>query len=242
MSRDIVGIVGPRLVATVVAFALAAWALNGLHSHSATGTVRSLAGAIEEGHEPRTETLDHLDERSADSILAKCGTADLRALSVVRLKELDLSFARADPTRAERAGRDADAAIRKGLSCAPLDGNLWLQLAMLQTARSGPSSTTFDFVRLSHWIAPSEGKIVRARVNFTSQLFAAGLKEVQPELRSDIRTLVSFDTPSSIADMFFAAPESVRPIYREWIDLLPAKKKSRVVNALERDGGNLNVR
>jgi hypothetical protein len=116
-----------------------------------------------------------------------------------------------------------------------------LRLAILDTARRGPSSATIQYVRLSHWTTPSEGGVVQTRVDFAARLLGAGFKDVEPELRSDIRTLVSFDTPNNIADMYSAAPESVRPIYREWIDLLPEERKTRVIRAVESRGGNLNA-
>jgi hypothetical protein len=165
----------------------------------------------------------------------------LRALATVRLKELDQAFVAADPLRSDRAYEGAEAAIRKSLSCAPLDGSLWLRLATLDTSRRGPSSATIQFLKFSHWTAPSEGWIVRARVDFASRLFGAGFEGVQAELRSDIRTLVSFDTPNNIADMYLISPEAVRPIYRDWIDLLPEGRKRRVFRAVEGRGGNLNA-
>ena len=64
--------------------------------------------------------------------------------------------------------------------------------------------------------------------------------DVEPELRSDIRTLVRFDTPNNVAEMYLAAPESVRPIYREWFELLSEERKKSLTRALERRGGNLN--
>ena len=230
-----------RLVATALSLSLAAWAVSEIVAINKIGVVHALATAIESGGEPRLEVLDQLDEDGlSDRILSKCDTANLRALATVRLKELDLSFVVADPLRADRAYEAAEAAIRKSLSCAPLDGRFWLRMAILDTARRGPSSTTFEYVRLSHWTAPSEGWIVRARVEFAARLFGAGLKEVEPELRSDIRTLVSYDSARNLADMYLAAPESVRPIYREWIELVPEAQKHIVTRAVERRGGNLN--
>jgi hypothetical protein len=241
MVRIIVGIVAPRLVATVVSLALIVWAVSGFIALSESSTVRSLARAIEMGGEPKPEVLDQLhQDRSFERLLSKCDTANLRALIVVRLKEIDVASAMADLHRVNLAYEGAEAAIRKSLICAPLDGNLWLRLAILDTARRGPSSKTIELFRLSHWTAPSEGWVARARIEFSSRLFAAGIKDVEPELRSDIRTIVSFDMPNNIAEMFFLAPHPVRPIYREWIDLLSERRKVRVIRAIESRGGNLN--
>jgi hypothetical protein len=242
MTESIASIVLPRLAATALSLGLAAWAVSGLAALSASDVVRSLASAIESGGEPRLEVLDRLDKSDlSQRILANCDRSDLRALATVRLKELDLAFVVADPLRSDRAFEGVEAAIRKSLSCAPLDGSLWLRLATLDTARRGPSSATFQYVRLSHWTTPNEGWIVRARVDFAARLLGAGFKDVESELSSDIRTLVSFDTPDIVADMYLAAPEAVRPIYRDWIDLLPEGRKSRVIRAVESRGGNLNA-
>ena len=237
MVQNVGKIVLPRLIATAVSVLLAAWAVGGLISLSASKTVRSLAAAVDAGDRPRLEILDRMSEdQSADRLWGRCDTSTLNALVTVSLAEVDLATVTADPIRADRASGQAEAAIRKALRCAPLDGNLWLRLAALDTVRRGPSVKTVELIRLSHWIAPNEGWIVRRRVDLASRLFESGVTAVEPELRSDIRTLVNFDGSSKIADMFLTAPESVRPMYREWIDLLPKERKNNVTKALERRG------
>ena len=239
MAENVGSNVVVRLIATALSLGLAVWAVSEIAAINKIGVVHALAKAIEAGGEPRLEVIDQLVEDGlSDRILSKCDTVNLRALATVRLKELDLSFVVADPLRADRAYEGAGAAIRKSLSCAPLDGRFWLRMAILDTAQRGPSSTTFEYVRLSHWTAPSEGWIVRARVDFAGRLFGVGLKDVEPELRSDIRTLVNFDSVRNITDMYLAAPESVRLIYREWIEVLPEAQKKSVTTAVERRGGN----
>jgi hypothetical protein len=243
MLRDFFDFVAPRLIATLIAAALVAWSLSGLASHLTTASVRSLAAAIERGEEPHLAVFDRLDrENGPKSILARCDTADLRALVLVRLKELDLAYAAADPKRAERATGEAEGIIRKALSCSPLDGNNWLKLAALHIARTGATARAFEFIKLSQWTSPSEGRILRSRVNIASQVFAAGFKDVESELRSDIRTLVRFDATDSVATMYLIAPELVRPIYREWMELLPIERRKRIANAVERGGGNQNFK
>ena len=242
MTENIGSIVILRLVATALSLGLAVWATNGIATLSAIDEVRALATTIESGGEPRLEVFDQLNESDLpDRILSKCDTSNLRALATVRLKELDLAYVVADPPRADRANQGAEAAIRKSLSCAPLDGIFWLRMAILGTARRGTSLTTIEYVKLSHWTTPSEGWIVRTRVDFAGRLFGAGIKDVEPELRSDIRTLVSYDADRNIADMYMAAPESVRTIYREWIELLPEARKNSVTRAVEDRGGKLNA-
>lgn len=235
MARSIPSIIVPRLVATILSAGLAYWAVTGIIALSASTTVRSLAAAIESGSQPRLDVLDRLDrEQVYDRILTSCDTSELRALVTVRLKELDLAFATADPIRADRAYEGAETAIRKSLSCAPLDGNLWLRLAMLETARRGASPRAKDFLSISRWAAPSEGWIVRARVYFTSRSFAAGMTEVESELRADLRTLVNRDAPTRVAEMFMTAPAQVQPLYQEWIDLLPDPRREMLNQTLER--------
>jgi predicted nucleotidyltransferase len=241
MVQNVGKIVLPRLIATAVSIFLVAWAVTGLMSLSASKTVRSLAAAIDAGGQPRMEVLERIsNDQSANRLGERCDTVTLNALVTIGLAEVDLATVTADPIRGDRASEGAEAAIRKALRCAPLDGNLWLRLAALDTVRRGPSVRTVEFIRLSHWIAPNEGWIVRRRVDLASRLFGSGVRDVQPELRSDIRTLVNLDGPSKVADMFFTAPESVRPIYREWIDLLPEERKNKVTKAVERSGTSLN--
>jgi hypothetical protein len=240
MTQSFTSIVLPRLVATALSVGLAAWATNGILKLSASDVVRSLASVIESGQQPRSEILDQLHEsEQLKKILTSCDRSDLRALATTQLKDFDIALVEAEPTRADRAAAAAETAIRQALACAPLDGNLWLRLAALDTARRGPSSNTIEYLRLSHWTAPGEGWIVRARVNFASRLFEAGIKDVEPDLRSDVRTLVFFDAPDSVAELLVALPQSIQPIYREWIALLPQNRKNDVKRYVERHGGNL---
>jgi hypothetical protein len=240
VSQSIANIVVPRLVATALSVSLAAWAVAGIRAYSADSTVRSLAAAVE-GGQPQPEGLERFDKNGSSArIMANCDTASLRALATLLLKEFDLTNSSADPIRAGRASERAETAVRKTLSCAPLDGASWLRLAVLDNARRGPSSRTVELIKLSHWTAPSEAWIVRSRVQFVSRLFEEGVKELQPELRSDIRKLVNTDWPLNVAEMFVSAPGSVRHFYLEWIALLPANRQRRLANAVERLGGNLN--
>jgi hypothetical protein len=237
MVQNVGKIILPRLIATAVSIFLVAWAAIGLISLSASKTVRSLAAAIDAGGQPSMEVLRRIsDDLSANPLGERCDSQTLNAFVTVGLAEFDLAIVAADPIRTDRASDGAEAAIRKTLRCAPLDGNLWLRLAALETVRRGPSAKAVEFIRVSHWIAPNEGWIVRRRVDLASRLFETGIKDVQSELRSDIRTLVNFDGSSKIADMYLAAPESVRPIYREWIELLPVQRKNNLTRALERRG------
>ena len=240
ISGNLLRIVVPRLVATAISIALAGWAIVGFRDYTASATVRMLAKAIAEGEQPKVAALDQLHEsREFDRILTTCNSANLRALAAIHLKEVDLAYVMADPPRAERMGAAAGQTIRRALACAPLDGNLWLRWAALQTAQNGPSAATFEAVRLSYWLAPNDGWITRARVDFSSRLYGAGLKDVEAELRSDIRMLVRFDSNNNIADLLETAPESVRPIYREWIAVLPQGKRNSLARTLERRGNDL---
>jgi hypothetical protein len=240
MLQTVGKIVLPRLVATAVAVLLAAWAVTGFISLSEGRAARSLAAAIDAGDGPKLEALDRSFEgRSLEPLLERCDASTLNALATVGLAEVDLATTMADPIRSDRASDVAEAAIRQALRCAPLSGDLWLKLAALDTVRRGPSARTVELIKLSHWTAPSEGWIVRRRVDLASRLYESGVKDVGPELHSDIRTLVNFDASGKIADMFVAAPHSVRPIYREWIELLPPGRKSDVTKAVERRGSSL---
>ena len=235
-------IVLPRLVATVLSILLAAWAVTELISLSTSTAVHSLAMAVGAGGQSKSEPLDRIFEDQASSYLWKrCDTFALNSLVAVSLANVDQASGSADPIRTDRAGDEAETAIRKVLRCRPLDGDLWLKLATLDTVRRTPSEKTIELIRLSHWTAPSEGWIVRRRVDLTSRLFDRGIAEIRPELRSDIRTLVNFDAVDKIAEMFVAAPESVRLIYREWIELLPSRRRSELARAVERRGSSLNA-
>jgi hypothetical protein len=242
MIGNVASIVVLRVVATALSLGLAAWAVSGIISLSASDEVRTLATIIESGGEPRLENFDQLNESDLpDRILSQCNTSNLHALATVRLKELDIAYVVADPARADQASQGAEAAIRKSLTCAPLNGMFWLRIAILDTARRGASSTTVRYLKLSHWTTPSEGWVVRSRVDFTGLLFEAGIRDVEAELRSDIRTLINYDADTNIAEMYLAAPGSVRIIFREWIALLPEGRRKSVTRAVDDRGGHLNA-
>jgi hypothetical protein len=241
MSLSVAGIVLPRLAGTVVALALIAWSATEINSARHTATVRFLAEAIEGGRVPRQEVLDRLhDDEAASWIMRGCDGRSLRALATVRLKELDLAVEMTDGERADRAYEAGEAALYRALRCAPLDGNLWLRLAIVDAARGGPALMTVEFLKLSHWTAPSEASIVRARVAYVSSLREAGIEEIREELRSDIRTLINYDSVRNVAELYVAAPKSVLPIYQEWIALLPEDRRQSLAGAVERRGGNLS--
>ncbi len=242
MVPNVGNIVLPRLVATALSVLLTAWAVTELISLSASTTGRSLATAIDASDQSKSEVLDRLlEDQASGRLWERCDTLTLNALVAVSLANVDEATAAADPIHTDRASDSAEAAIRKALRCRPLDGDLWLKLAALDTVQRTPSEKTIEAIRLSHWTTPSEGRIVRRRVDLASRLFDRGIADIRPELHSDIRTLVTFDAVDKIADMFVAAPESVRPIYREWIELLPTGRRSELARAVELRGSSLNA-
>jgi hypothetical protein len=237
MSRNFGGIVLPRLLATALALGLIAWGVSGLEAVSEGATVRSLAAAIDSGGQPRLEVLDRIFEsRVSDRVSASCYSPNLDALATVGATEVALAIAAADPIRTDRAAEGTEIAIRKSLQCSPLDGGMWLRLATLDVLRRGPSPRTAEFIKLSYLTAPNEGWVVRSRVDLSSRLFDAGFSAVEQELRADIRTMVNFDENRHIADMFVAAPETVRAIYREWVVLLPEARRQALRASLQRRG------
>jgi hypothetical protein len=239
MVPNVGSIVLPRLVATVLSIVLVGWAGHELIFRGTT--VRSLTTAVDATGHPKTEILDRIQEQASGRLWERCDTIALNALVEVSLAEVDAATAAADPIRTDRAIDVAKTAIRTTLRCRPIDGDLWLKLVSLDAVRGAPSERTIEYIRLSHWTAPSEGRIVRRRVDLASRLLERGVTDIRPELHSDIRVLVNFDTVDKLADMFVAAPESVRPIYQEWIALLPKGRRSELASAVERRGSSLNA-
>jgi hypothetical protein len=234
-------IVLPRLVATALSVLLVVWAGRELIFRSAGTTVRSLITAVDAIGHPKTEILYRIQELASGRMWERCDPLALNAIVEVSLTEVDGATAAADPIRTDRAVDVAETAIRTTLRCRPIDGDLWLKLVSLDVARGAPSERTIEHIRLSHWTAPSEGRIVRRRVDLASRLLEKGLADIRPELHSDIRVLVNFDAIGNIADLFVTAPESVRPIYREWIELLPTQRRSELTKAVEGRGSSLNA-
>src|SRR5262249_22056924 len=145
--------------------------------------------------------LARVDRVLAGSGRIPCTRDLLRSAVTIRLARLEGAYRRENPIDWAGLAVEADGLLRTALRCFPPDGNLSLQLAMVEFARAGPTDDVERMVRLSTELAPNEGWILIPRVAFAAKLmdFRPTVREV---LRNDLDTLVLYARPQEVAALY----------------------------------------
>lgn len=172
----------PATITTVKA-ALASLALlcavfqwTGLHSHLSYQGHHRLAAAVGEG---RLETVEAgWMDAALDTPLAQVGYVSpqsLRDFSLLHMYNVDLIAASKglSPLRASQdpdlsaARLEAMKRLKATLSRTPLDGDLWLRLALLARAEKPFNNNANHYLKLSQKVTPHEGWILKRRPDST---------------------------------------------------------------------------
>ena len=72
------------------------------------------------------------------------------------------------------------------------------------------------------------------RVQFAGGLYAGGMTGVEHDLRADIRKLVGNSPAGRVVELIRSAPKKVRPLYLEWVKLLPDTERLQIEHAVSR--------
>src|SRR5262245_55251921 len=137
-------------------------------------------------------------------------TRDLmRSAVTIKLARLDGAYRKNYAIGWGDLAVDADSLLRNALRCFPHDGNLWLQLALVEFVRAGPTEVVEHMVRLSADLAPGEEWIALPRTSLSAKLmdFRPSVREV---LRKDVRTLVLYAKPPEGAALYLQVGERAR--------------------------------
>lgn len=214
-----------------------AWAALGILAETDSSPTRRLAERIEQGAAPDLGYLTEFEARhDLDELLASCQGDLARAVSLIRLSELDAALAEGGVLLVEEAQNRAAETLRKTLGCAPLDGDAWLRLAMVEARRLGLTEDVMAMLRMSYWTAPNELSVMRPRIRFASRLYAAGVDEVAGDLEGDIRDLVLWGRNEDVEALILSAPDRVRHFYEKAIRLAPEGRGRRLAPLYEARG------
>ena len=204
---------------TILALAavLAIWSMVAISVDAETTPFLAIAERVEANDVSDLGYLARVDRVLAATFGRMPCTRDLlRSAVTIRLARLEGAYRKENPIDWAGLAIDADGLLRSALRCFPQDGNLWLQLAMVEFARAGPTDDVERMVRLSAEMAPNEGWILLPRVVFAAKLvdFRPTVREV---LRKDVHTLVLYARPQEVAALYLQVGERAREVFDEWL-------------------------
>jgi hypothetical protein len=205
-----------RAVATLaLVAALAIWSLVAISIDAETTPFLAIAERVEAKDITDLSYLARVDRvLAATSDRMPCPRDFLRSAVTIRLARLEGAYRRENPIDWAGLAVEADGLLRTALRCFPQDGNLWLQLAMVEFARAGPTDTVERMVRLSAQMAPNEGWILIPRVAFAAKLvdFRPTVREV---LLKDVHTMVLHARAQEVAALYLQVGERAREVFEE---------------------------
>jgi len=156
----------------LLAFALVAGALqlDNLRAHLGFDHLYTLESQLREGRFEPTD-LDRLAPLATARVQRPYACRAKRGLAMVKLYLVDLTaaqagrdpFAPSDAPDMVVARSRAAGALRAALRCAPLDGDLWLRLAVLEHGQGASRPRIARLVARSRAVTPHEGYLERRR-------------------------------------------------------------------------------
>jgi hypothetical protein len=223
-----------RAIAAIsLALIIGIWSLATLLIEVIVTPVRSLAERIETGP-PRTSTffsaIRRMDTKAG--ALAVCPRDLVRSAVSIELAALD-SAQRDGKTREWQTGlAAADRLLRHGLRCFPYDGHLWLRLAMVEFARTGPTRNVADMLRLSAAAAPNEAWIIGPRIVFAAKLLDFQSESVRSVLEADVRTFAQHAHVGEVGALYVRVGEQGRPVFDQTIALVDGERRAALDDAI----------
>jgi hypothetical protein len=183
---------------------------------------------VEQGGELAPDRIAPL-AAAADQV-AGCPMAVRRAAVTLHLAALDA--AASDGALPPRRLAPTTAAITAALRCSPLDGNLWLRLAMVKAAENAPLAEVVRALEVSYWTAPSEGWVILARTKFVAPLRAAGVPLLATEFGDDLRNLVLYGATEDIVATRAELPAALAPKFDRLVARVPEPRHTAIENAV----------
>lgn len=81
--------------------------------------------------------------------------------------------------------------VKKSLSIAPYDPELWLALALLQAQRNPRSKSLVEALKMSYFVAPNEMKLMPVRLDAVTRFDALSDPDLKELARGDVRLMVT---------------------------------------------------
>jgi hypothetical protein len=214
------------LAAVSLALIIGIWSLTTLLIEAIGAPVRALAEQVEAGP-PRKWAffagIRRMD--TASGVMALCPRESIRGAVSVELAALDAASHEGKLREWEMELGAADRLLRHGLRCFPYDGNMWLRLAMVQFARTGPTNNVDGMLRLSADVAPNEAWIMGPRIVFAAKLSDFKLPNVRNVLETDIRTFAQHGRVGEVGALYAQVGEQARQLFDESIALVGDERR-----------------
>jgi hypothetical protein len=194
---------------------LAIWSMIAIAVDAETTPFLAIAERVEAKRADDLGFLARVDRVLAANAARMPCTRDLmRSAVTIKLARLDGAYRKNYALGWADLAVEADSLLRNALHCFPHDGNLWLQLALVEFVRAGPTEAVEQMVGLSAELAPGEAWIALPRTTLAAKLidFRASVREV---LLRDAHTLVSYANPAEVAALYLQVGERARAVFDE---------------------------
>ena len=221
------------IAAITLALIIGIWSLATLLIEAIVTPVRSLAERVETGS-PRPWTFFSAIRRMDTELgaMAVCPRDLVRSAVSIELAALDAA-SRDGKSREWNAGLTAtDRLLRHGLRCFPYDGNLWLRLAMVEFARTGPTRNVEEMLKVSAQVAPNEAWIMGPRIVFAAKLLDFQSEAVRSVLEADVRTFAQYAQVAEVGALYIRVGEQGRPVFDQSIALIDGERRTALDRAI----------
>jgi hypothetical protein len=221
------------LAAVSLALIIGIWSLATLLVEAIGAPVRALAERVEAGPPRKWAFFAGIRRMDTTSgVMLLCPREAIRGAVSIELAALDAASREGKLREWEMELAAADRLLRHGLRCFPYDGNMWLRLAMVQFARTGPTSNVEDMLRLSADVAPNEAWIMGPRMVFAAKLSDFRLPNVRNVLETDIRTLAHYGQIAEVGALYVQVGEEARQVFDESIALVGDERRAALKAAI----------
>ena len=215
------------IAALTLALIIGIWSLATLLIEAIVTPVRSLAERIETGP-PRAWTFFSALRRMDPELgaMAVCPRDLVRSAVSIELASLDAASREGKTREWETGLAAADRLLRHGLRCFPYDGNLWLRLAMVEFARTGPTRKVEEMLQMSANAAPNEAWIISPRIVFATKLLGFQLEAARGVLEADVRTFAQHAHVDEVGALYIRVGEQGRPVFDRSIALVDGERRA----------------
>jgi hypothetical protein len=165
-----------------------------------------------------------------------CDPLIARARVTVRLAIADAVAESDQFGRFDDALSDASVALREALRCAPLDGNGWLRLAMVEVQREGPTPQVLQALQASYLAAPVDLWIMRARIPFAARLVASGVTAPEQQLARELVVFLAEAFPQDVAAVYAATSPDARKLLETRLKALAPARYTQIYRAMVASG------
>lgn len=221
------------IAAITLALVIGIWSLATLLIEAIVTPVRSLAERVETGPARPWTFFSAIRRMQPDQgALAVCPRDLVRSAASIELAALDAAQRDGQSRDWELGLASTDRLLRHGLRCFPYDGNLWLRLAMVEYARTGPTRNVQDMLKLSADTAPYEAWIIGPRIVFASRLLGFQSEGVRSVLEADVRIFAQHAHIGEVAALYMRVGEQGRPVFDHAIALVDGERRTALDRAI----------